>query len=48
MIGDSLEADVEGALNVSMQAIHFNSHAEPVHSLCPIVYSMKELERLLL
>lgn len=48
MIGDSLEADVEGALNVSMQAIHFNSHGEPVHNLCPIVYSMKELERLLL
>ena len=48
MIGDSLEADVEGALNVSMQAIHFNSHGESAHSLCPIVYSMKELERLLL
>ena len=48
MIGDSLEADIEGALNVSMQAIHFNSHGEPAHSLCPIVYSMKELERLLL
>ena len=43
-----VSSDVEGALNVSMQAIHFNSHGESVHNLCPIVYSMKELERLLL
>jgi putative hydrolase of the HAD superfamily len=26
MIGDSLEADILGALNIGMQAIHFNSH----------------------
>ncbi|MDG1822515.1 MAG: YjjG family noncanonical pyrimidine nucleotidase [Flavobacteriaceae bacterium] len=33
MIGDSLEADIEGALNVGMQAVHFTPVAEcnPAH-----------------
>ena len=47
MIGDSLEADVEGALNVGMQAIHFNSHAEEEHQKCPIVYSLADLNFLI-
>ena len=46
MIGDSFEADILGALNQGMQAIHFNSHNEEVHAKCPIVYSLAELKAL--
>ena len=46
MIGDSFEADILGALNQGMQAIHFNSHNEEIHSKCPIVYSLTELKAL--
>ncbi|MDA9586954.1 YjjG family noncanonical pyrimidine nucleotidase [Flavobacteriaceae bacterium] len=46
MIGDSFEADILGALNQGMQAIHFNSHNEEVHTKCPIVYSLAELKAL--
>ena len=48
MIGDSLEADIQGALNVGMQAIHFNTHNELEHNQCPIVYSMDELSQIFL
>ena len=44
MIGDSFEADILGALNQGMKAIHFNSHGEAKHDKCPIVYSLKELK----
>ena len=46
MIGDSLEADISGALHLGMQAIHFNSHNEPEHTKCPIVYSLSEINLL--
>ena len=46
MVGDSFEADILGALNQGMQAIHFNSHNEEVHAKCPIVYSLAELKAL--
>ena len=46
MIGDSFEADILGSLNQGMQAIHFNSHNEEVHTKCPIVYSLAELKAL--
>ena len=46
MIGDSLEADILGAKAMGMQVLHFNSHAEPEHSHCPIVYSLKEMKAL--
>ena len=46
MIGDSFEADILGALNQGMQAIHFNSHNEEVHAKCTIVYSLAELKAL--
>ena len=44
MIGDSLEADVLGALDIGMQAIHFNSHNEPLHDYCPIVKTLNEIQ----
>ena len=47
MIGDSFEADIQGALGVHMQAIHFNSHNEPLHKACPIVHALPEIETLL-
>ena len=47
MIGDSLEADVLGALNIGMQAIHFNSHNEPSHNHCPIVQNLDQITTLL-
>ena len=47
MIGDSLDADVMGAINVGMQAIHFNSHNEPLHDHCPIVNHLDEISALL-
>ncbi|MGB1362870.1 MAG: HAD hydrolase-like protein, partial [Flavobacteriaceae bacterium] len=43
MIGDSLEADILGALNIGMQAIHFNSHNEPLHDHCPMVENLDEI-----
>ena len=43
MIGDSLEADILGALAQGMHAIHFNSHQEELHDKCLIVNSLNEL-----
>lgn len=48
MIGDSFEADIEGSLKMGFQAIHFNIHEEPIHSLCPIVTSLGEIQPLLI
>ena len=47
MIGDSLEADILGALNVGMQAIHFNSHNEPLHDHCTMVQNLDQISGLL-
>ena len=47
MIGDSFEADIMGALNFGMKAIHFNSHNEKKHNLCPIVYELIEIKEIL-
>ena len=46
MIGDSLEADILGALTQGMHAIHFNSHQEELHDKCLIVNSLNELNSL--
>ena len=43
MIGDSLEADILGALNIGMHAIHFNSHNELQHNHCPIVLNLHQI-----
>lgn len=47
MIGDNLEADIRGALNLGMYAIHFNSHNEEIHKESLIINSLKELKTLL-
>jgi putative hydrolase of the HAD superfamily len=46
MIGDSLEADILGALTQGMHAIHFNSHQEELHDKCLIVNSLNEFNTL--
>lgn len=47
MVGDSKEADIAGALAIGMQALHFNSHGEKQHDLCPIVNSLAEISNYL-
>ena len=47
MIGDSKEADIMGALNIGLNAIHFNSNNEKNHDLCVIVRSLKEIKNYL-
>jgi putative hydrolase of the HAD superfamily len=48
MIGDSLEADVYGALNFGMDAIYFNPLRVPKPNNVPLeIYSLNELTRLL-
>ena len=47
MIGDNLIADVLGAIDAGMHAIHFNSTNEPKHDKCVIVNSINELYKLL-
>ena len=47
MVGDSFEADILGALNIGMQAIHFNSHNEPFHNHCPMVNNLNEIKGML-
>ena len=47
MIGDSYEADIEGAIALGMQAIHFNSHNEALHEHCLIVESLAEMQQYL-
>lgn len=47
MIGDSYEADIEGAIALGMQAIQFNSHNEPWHTHCPVVNNLTEIQQYL-
>jgi putative hydrolase of the HAD superfamily len=44
MIGDSLEADILGALSAGMQAIHFNTNKEAPHQHCPIIEHLEEIK----
>jgi len=46
MIGDTFEADIQGALKSGMQALHFNSHNEPEHKRCAIIYSLKDIQQI--
>lgn len=45
MIGDSLEADVLGAISSGMHAIHFNVHNDPPHQHCLIIEHLKEIKQ---
>jgi len=43
MIGDSLEADILGALNIGIYAIHVDFDKKQQHKHCPIVRSLPEI-----
>lgn len=48
MIGDSIEADIEGALNVGMHAIHFNFEGENLeNNSFPSITSLLEIKQYL-
>ncbi|QCX01091.1 noncanonical pyrimidine nucleotidase, YjjG family [Aggregatimonas sangjinii] len=44
MIGDSLEADIQGALNTGMHALHFNSDKGPTHDFCDMIHELSEIK----
>ena len=48
MIGDNLEADIEGALNCGIKAIHFNSeHLTKVPKNITSIYNLLDLKEYL-
>ncbi|WP_420574711.1 YjjG family noncanonical pyrimidine nucleotidase [Kordia sp.] len=47
MIGDSFEADILGAMEVKMNAIHVDFDKKYTHLLCPIVRHLSEIEKML-
>ena len=44
MIGDNLEADIQGAQAVGFHTMHFNAHSEAHHKLCPIIEHLHEIK----
>jgi len=44
MVGDNVEADILGAMEIGMRAILFNYYEEPCLVDCPQVLKMKEIE----
>ena len=47
MVGDSLEADIMGALSVGMKAIHYANFREKKHDRCLIINKLKTLKNIL-
>tara|TARA_B100000965_G_scaffold404052_1_gene433726 strand:+ start:2482 stop:3174 length:693 start_codon:yes stop_codon:yes gene_type:complete len=47
MIGDNLEADILGAINAGINAIHFNNNNEPLHDHCLIINELIDLKKVL-
>ncbi len=47
MIGDNLEADILGAKNVGMHALHFNSNNQNKHNHAQIITSLLEIKNYL-
>jgi len=47
MIGDSFEADIQGAHALNMHVIHVDFDKIHTHSLCPIVHHLAEIEKIL-
>lgn len=44
MIGDSLEADIQGARAVGLQALHFNVHEDADHGVCPVILDLEQIK----
>lgn len=47
MIGDNLEADIQGALSSGYHALHFNAHQEPAHEYCEMIDDLIEIKSFL-
>ncbi|WP_313803593.1 YjjG family noncanonical pyrimidine nucleotidase [Flavobacterium sp.] len=47
MIGDSFEADIEGALNIGLDAVFFNESKLDITKTIPQVYHLTELKNML-
>lgn len=47
MIGDSIEADIQGAKASGFHALHFNSHNDPFHEFCPMINDLSEIKSFL-
>ena len=47
MIGDNLEADIQGAKAVGMEAIHFNCNGESAHNISPMINNLIEIKSFL-
>jgi putative hydrolase of the HAD superfamily len=47
MIGDNLEADIQGARKVGMQTLHFNVHNDEPHAHGPIINGLHEIKQYL-
>ncbi len=47
MVGDSLEADILGAQNAGLHTLHFNSHNDPKHDVCPTIQALDEIKNFL-
>lgn len=47
MIGDSLEADIEGAINSGMDVIYFNEFNVPINLNIPNVFHLSEIKQYL-
>ncbi|MEH6678946.1 MAG: YjjG family noncanonical pyrimidine nucleotidase [Sediminicola sp.] len=44
MIGDNLEADIIGAREHGLHALHLNVHGDPPHNYCEIIYDLHEIK----
>ena len=44
MIGDSLEADIQGAKAVGLHVLHFNSDKGPKHDYCHMIHELIEIK----
>ncbi|MDG1572083.1 YjjG family noncanonical pyrimidine nucleotidase [Robiginitalea sp. M366] len=47
MIGDNLEADILGARQVGMQALHLHVHGEAGYGVCPVIRELREIKNYL-
>ncbi|RDY60672.1 YjjG family noncanonical pyrimidine nucleotidase [Flagellimonas nanhaiensis] len=47
MVGDNLEADIQGAISVGMKALHFNAHRESEHQVCQMINDLIEIKSIL-
>ena len=47
MIGDSLEADIEGAMNIGMDVIYFNEFKNQINLEIPNVFHLSEIKQYL-